>query len=217
MTKQKQPNSNHLLLIPNSSQPGVCVCVLYIQTSSVAVVVKNPAANIRDIGDMGLISGLGRSLGGGHGHPLQFSCLGNSMDRRAWRATVRRVAKSWTQMKQLGMCTHICMCVHGHVCKLGLENIEDNKDLSITLIQKQKHLANKNVSTHLQALKCSEFEWSLFLLIFLIPFFHQLTVENYSIQYHIPNAAFYYSFFHPRSVLTWVPVRLFLSHNQFEE
>ena len=47
-------------------------------------------------GDPGLIPGLGRSPGGGHGNTLQFSCLENSMDRGAWQATVHGVAKSWT-------------------------------------------------------------------------------------------------------------------------
>ena len=48
--------------------------------------------------DLGLIPGLGRSPGEGHGNPLQYSCLENSMDRGAWQATVHRVAKSWTQV-----------------------------------------------------------------------------------------------------------------------
>ena len=39
-------------------------------------------------GDLGLIPGLGRSPGGGHGNPLQYSCLENSMDRGAWQATI---------------------------------------------------------------------------------------------------------------------------------
>ena len=47
-------------------------------------------------GDLGLIPGLGRSPGGGHGNPLQYSCLENPMDRGAWRATVHGVTKSWT-------------------------------------------------------------------------------------------------------------------------
>ena len=47
-------------------------------------------------GDLGLIPGLGRSSGGGHGNPLQNSCLKNSTDRGAWQATVHRVAKIWT-------------------------------------------------------------------------------------------------------------------------
>ena len=53
-------------------------------------VVENPPASA---GDMGSISGLGRSPGGGHGNPLQYSCLENLMDRRAWWATVHRVAE----------------------------------------------------------------------------------------------------------------------------
>ena len=47
-------------------------------------------------GDLGLIPGLGRSSGGGHGNPLQNSCLKHSTDRGAWQATVHRVAKIWT-------------------------------------------------------------------------------------------------------------------------
>ena len=54
-----------------------------------ALVVKNPPANAGDAGDMGSIPGLGKFPGGGHGNPLQCSCLENSMDRGAWWATVR--------------------------------------------------------------------------------------------------------------------------------
>jgi len=57
------------------------------------LVVKNLPANAGDIKDMGLIPGSGRSPGGGHGSPLQYSCLENPMDREAWLATVHRVAK----------------------------------------------------------------------------------------------------------------------------
>ena len=53
----------------------------------VGLVVKNPLANARDIGEVGLILGLGRSSGEGNGYPLQYSCLGNSMDRGGWWAT----------------------------------------------------------------------------------------------------------------------------------
>ena len=61
--------------------------------SQVVLVVKSLPANAGDIRDMGLIPGSGRSPGG-HGNPLQYSCLENPMDGGAWRATVRRVAKS---------------------------------------------------------------------------------------------------------------------------
>jgi len=62
--------------------------------SQVALVVKNQPANAGDIGDPGLIPGSGRSPGGGHGNPLQYSCLENPRDTGAWQATVHRVAKS---------------------------------------------------------------------------------------------------------------------------
>ena len=55
--------------------------------------VKDPLVNAGDIRDAGWIPGLGRSPGGGHGKPLQYSCLENPMDRRAWQATVHRVTK----------------------------------------------------------------------------------------------------------------------------
>ena len=55
--------------------------------------VKNLPANA---GDVGLIPGLGRSPGEGNGNPLQYSCLGNLMDRGSWQAIVHGVAKSWT-------------------------------------------------------------------------------------------------------------------------
>ena len=50
------------------------------------------------MGNLGSIPGLGRSLGGGHGNPLQYSCLENTMDRGVWRATSHGVTKSRTQL-----------------------------------------------------------------------------------------------------------------------
>ena len=55
-----------------------------------ASVVKNPPANA---GDVGSIPGSERSPGAGNGNPLKYSCLGNPMDRRAWRPEVHGVAK----------------------------------------------------------------------------------------------------------------------------
>ena len=72
-------------------------------------VVKNPPANAEDTGDVSLIPGLGRSLEEGNDNPLQYFCLQNSMDRRAWQATVHRATKSWTQLS-----TH----THTHTHKL---------------------------------------------------------------------------------------------------
>ena len=59
---------------------------------------KNPPANAGEIRDMGLTPGLGRAPAGGHGNPLQYSCLENPMERGAWRAMVHRVMTSRTEM-----------------------------------------------------------------------------------------------------------------------
>ena len=58
--------------------------------------VKNLPGSAGDLREADLIPGLGRSSGGGHGNPLQYSCLDNLMDRGAWLATVHRVSKSGT-------------------------------------------------------------------------------------------------------------------------
>ena len=65
-----------------------------------ALVVKNPA-NAADVRDTSSIPEPGRSPGGGHGNPLQYSCLENPMDRGAWWATVHWVGESQIQLKQL--------------------------------------------------------------------------------------------------------------------
>ena len=72
--------------------------------SQAVLVVKNPSANAGDIRDAGSISESGISPGGGHGNPLQCSCLENPMDRGAWRAMVYRVAKS---------CSDLAYSTHG--------------------------------------------------------------------------------------------------------
>ena len=65
--------------------------------ASGGTMVKNLPANAGDLSrDERLIPVLGRSPGGGNGNPLQYFCLKNAMDRRAWWAIVHRVAKSWT-------------------------------------------------------------------------------------------------------------------------
>ena len=60
---------------------------------------------------MGSIPGLGRFPGGGHGNPLQYSCLDKPMDSRECQATVHGVAKSRTRLKQLSM--HACLLFTG--------------------------------------------------------------------------------------------------------
>ena len=67
-------------------------------TFQVAQLVKDSSANTRDARDAGWIPGSGRSPGGENGNPLQYSCLENFMDRRAWEVTVhgsQRVGHNW--------------------------------------------------------------------------------------------------------------------------
>ena len=61
-------------------------------------VVKKSSANV---GEASSISGLGRSLREGNGNPLQYSCLGNPMDREDWQATVHGAAKELDMVTQL--------------------------------------------------------------------------------------------------------------------
>ena len=85
---------------------------LYNWASQVALVVKNPPANVGDIRVVALIPGSGSSSGGGHGNPLQYPCLENPIDRGAWQATNHRVTKSQIQLKKLGTHTH-CTIILG--------------------------------------------------------------------------------------------------------
>ena len=74
-----------------------------------ALVVKDIPANAGDVKDRGLIPGLGRYPGGGHGNPLQYTCLEKLMDRGAWWATVHVVTKSQIRLKQLSMAQYSTM------------------------------------------------------------------------------------------------------------
>ena len=76
----------------------MCICIhIYTQAGFTSgSVVKTLPANIGATGDMGWISELGKSSGGGSGNPLQYSCLGNPMDKGAWWATIHGIANSWT-------------------------------------------------------------------------------------------------------------------------
>ena len=68
--------------------------------------IKNPPANADDIRDAGSTPGSGRSSGGGHVNPLQYSCLENPMYRAAWRAAVHRIAQSRTLLERLSTHAH---------------------------------------------------------------------------------------------------------------
>ena len=83
-------------------------------------VIKNLPANAGDLRDVGLLPGLERSPGGGHGNPLQYSCLGNLMDRGAWPPTVHMVTKSQTQLKRLRTHTQVKIHPDFHTSKPGL-------------------------------------------------------------------------------------------------
>ena len=74
--------------------------------------VKYSLASAGDAGNTGLIPGLGRSPGGEHGNPLQYSCLENAMDRGAWWARVHGVAKELDMTKQLSNNNHL---LHWHI------------------------------------------------------------------------------------------------------
>ena len=67
-----------------------------LSMAQVALVIRNPPANARDIRDSGSIPGSGRSPGEGNGNPLQYSCLRNPTDREAWQSTVHAVTKNQT-------------------------------------------------------------------------------------------------------------------------
>ena len=83
---------NHNYLLMNIWDLGNCTTssffriLLLLGASQVAMMIKNPPANAGDIRDAGSIPGLGKSCGGGHGNPPQYSCLENPLDREAWRS-----------------------------------------------------------------------------------------------------------------------------------
>ena len=97
-------------LFPKQSIPLFSICKWSVGATQVALVVKNLPANARAAGS---VPGSGRSPGGGNGNPLQYFCLGNSMDRGAWQATVHRVTKSRTWLST-GACALSFTHTHTH-------------------------------------------------------------------------------------------------------
>ena len=114
--------NNFLSLASKDNENGNLVTCIRVQTSCLSLgfrrncfppgashmawVVKSLPAHAGDTRDAGPTPGSGRSPGERHGNPLQCPCLENPMDGGAWRATVHRVAKSWTWMKQLSIHVH---------------------------------------------------------------------------------------------------------------
>ena len=73
-----------------SSMTKLWGTIRQVRASQVVQAIKNPPANTGDVRDTGSIPGLGRSPGGGHGNPLQYSCLENPIDRGAWQVMVHQ-------------------------------------------------------------------------------------------------------------------------------
>ena len=100
-----------------------------------AQVVKNPPTNA---GDTGLIPGSGRSLGGGHGRPLQYSCLENPMDRGAWRAVAhgpQRARHDWSDSAQAHM---VLTLLHTSLPARSSEAAPCSKTCDYNTLKKQK-------------------------------------------------------------------------------
>ena len=110
--------------------------------------VKNPPANAGHIRDVDSIPESGRSLGGGHGNPLQYSCLENPRDGGAWWTAVSGVAQSWTRLERLsssssnilfpkitadGHCSHeIQRCLLlGRKVMTNLDSIFKSRDITL--------------------------------------------------------------------------------------
>ena len=89
------------------------------ESSLLELVVKNPPASAADVRETGSVPGSGRSLGRGHGSPLQDSCLENPMDRGAWRATVHGVAQSQARLRRMSTAQRI----KGEVPVLTLDQV----------------------------------------------------------------------------------------------
>ena len=95
-----QSKSMLKLLTFSLPRRGSLLSLLFLSSSDSQVkpMVKNPSVNAGDIRDKSSIPGLGRSPGGGHGNPLQYSCLQTPTDRGAWWVRVHGVTRSQTQL-----------------------------------------------------------------------------------------------------------------------
>ena len=112
-----------IIIKVRSLPSGTEVTYSKVKASQVALVVKNPPANAQDVKHAGSTLGSGRSLGGGHGNPLQYSCLENSMDRGAWWATVREVTRSWTLHE------HTCVYIYTSKICINIYLLNVYKDI----------------------------------------------------------------------------------------
>ena len=96
-----------LLITVTKVYPSIAMWYVLFWSSNMALVVKNLPAKARDERDTDSVPESGRSPGGRHGNPLQFSFLENPMDRGVWWVMVHKVTKRRAQLKRLS--THECM------------------------------------------------------------------------------------------------------------
>ena len=144
----------------------VCVCTEFPQWLSGKESTFNSEAT-------GLIPESGRFPGGGHGNPLQHSCLENSMDRGACQATVHGVTKSRRQLKQLGIWartrTHTHTHTHTHIpfWKAGVFNLSHlatGTNYGVAFRNQWSFLTcifNYFIKNHPQSTQCSKILWHL--------------------------------------------------------
>ena len=114
----------------------------YKVLSQMVLVVMNLPTNAEDIRNMGLIPGLGRSPGGGHGNPLHHSCLENFFERGAWQAAVHRVTQSQTWLKQLIAHAHSTLLLYIDIPPLYIVIIWKMSHLFEDLVVKNKTATN---------------------------------------------------------------------------
>ena len=121
---------------------------------------KESACNPGATEGMGSIPGLERYPGGGHGKPLQCSCLENPKDRGVWHATFHRVAKSWTRLKRPSAraCTHTHTHTHTHTL------MEATGAAGNTTALRATH--QQNISFSLIKQGCENFRLLLFWIFF---------------------------------------------------
>jgi len=102
-------------------------------------VVKNLPANAGDTGDTSSIPGSGRSPGGGNGNPLQHSCLGIPMNRRARWATVHEITKSQTRLRMHAV--HLELILNSHFKKMKIKFKKSHEIFNEKILTAFHHLS----------------------------------------------------------------------------
>ena len=117
--------------------------------------VKNLPVKAGDSGDRDLIPGLGKSPGGEHGNPLQYSCLENPMDRGAWWATVHGVTKSRTRLRTEHAHTFISLTLIKHRITRENQITKNSSNLRAAVTRSTAEADNCSFSTTRKACECS--------------------------------------------------------------